>query len=139
MESKIPVPTDNIYKFYALFSLLLIVFSLGAMLYVNQSNNRTVMSAVVELETLRLDTYPSSAAKIKIAVLERQLEIAKFDKRFYLISLGGLLGVALYVGFYGFHRWHRHVQPLLDETARVQLEIAKLQLAKLRAEVGEEQ
>ncbi|MEK1907057.1 MAG: hypothetical protein AAAB13_14870 [Pseudomonas sp.] len=139
MEGKIPVPTGNIYKFYALFSLLIIVFSLGAMLYVNQSNNRMVMNAVVELETLKLDTYPSSAAKVKMAVLERQLELAKSDKQLYLISLSALLGLALYVGLYGFHKWHRHVQPLMDETARVQLEIARLQLEKLRTEAGEDQ
>ena len=29
MESKIPLPTDNIYKFYALFGLLLFIFAFG--------------------------------------------------------------------------------------------------------------
>lgn len=32
MENKIPLPTDNIYKFYALFGLLLLVFTIGAAL-----------------------------------------------------------------------------------------------------------
>jgi hypothetical protein len=29
MENKIPIPTDNIFKFYALFGLLLCIFSIN--------------------------------------------------------------------------------------------------------------
>jgi len=53
MESKIPLPTDNIYKFYALFSLLLLIFSLGAFLYVQQSANEQVIAILPELEVLK--------------------------------------------------------------------------------------
>ncbi|WP_252274183.1 hypothetical protein [Pseudomonas subflava] len=139
MEGKIPVPTDNIFKFYALFSLLIFVFCWGTLIFVNQSTNRTVFASVIELQELESLQDPSPVDEAKSAILKRQLEIAKADKRFYVALLGALSGLSVLGGFYGFRRWHSELQPLVDETARVQLEIAKLQLAKLRAEVERKQ
>lgn len=134
MESKIPIPTDNIYKFYALFGLLLIVFSFGSTLYVNKSSNEQMITLLVEIETLRQEQPPTAPQQLRQAIAQRQLDIAKSDKEFFrwaLVALGmvGTLGL-----MYGFGKWHKEVQPVIDESARVQLEIAKLQLAKLRSE-----
>ena len=80
MESKIPIPTDNIFKFYALFSLLLFVFAISASLYVNRSTNEQVVSLFVDLETLKQEKAPSQTQLLRKAILERQLEIARSDK-----------------------------------------------------------
>jgi hypothetical protein len=136
MESRIPVPTDNIFKFYALFSLLVFVFSIGAVLYSNNAANRLVFSAVVEIETLKQDPVPSASQKMRIAALERQLDLSQSDRNFYTIALSFLVTFSIVGMFYGFKKWHMEVQPVIDESARIQLEIAKLQLEKMRAEVG---
>lgn len=134
MESKIPVPTDNIYKFYALFALLVLIFSMGATLYSNKSVNEVILSGVVEIETLKHETNQSPPQRVRQAALERKMEIAKADKGFFLLALGILMSGALLTMFYGFRKWHLEVQPVADKMAKVQLEIAELQLAKLRAE-----
>lgn len=136
MESRIPVPTDNIFKFYALFSLLVFVFSIGAVLYSNNAANRLVFSAVVEIETLKQDPVPSASQKMRIAALERQLDLSQSDRNFYKLALSVLVTFSIFGMFYGFKKWHAEVQPVIDESARIQLEIAKLQLAKMRAEAG---
>ena len=136
MESKIPLPTDNIFKFYAMFSLLLFVFAIGASLYVNRSTNEQVVSFFVDLETLKQEKTPSQTQLLRKAILERQLEIARSDKAFFHWSLIALAALATLGLIYGFGKWHKEVQPISDEMAKVQLDIAKLQLAKLRAEAG---
>lgn len=65
---------------------------------------------------------------------DRQIEIATSDKTFFQLGLGILGAIGGCCIVYGFRKWHTEVQPILDETAKVQLEVAKLQLAKLRSE-----
>ena len=135
MESKIPIPTDNIFKFYALFSLLILMFSLGSMIYVQQSTNDRLASTLPELEVLKQTKELSVRDEARKYVLERQLEVTVSDKKFFNQCLGGIAGFAVFGIWYGFQRWHKVIQPLQDESARVQLEIARLQLAKLQAEM----
>ncbi|GEM_PF-515423 len=134
MESKIPLPTDNIYKFYALFSLLLLVFTLGAFLYVQQTANGQVIEIFPELEVLKAAEELSPEEKVRKQILERQLEVIGSDRKFFNRTLSALLGVALSGIFFGFLRWHWFIQPLQDEQAKIQLEISRLQLEKLKAE-----
>lgn len=134
MESKIPVPTDNIFKFYALFSLLIFIFSCGAVLYTTQMTNQIIFSTVVELEVLKEQPNPSGSVVAKMAALEHQKTIAIKNRDFYKWALGALSGLSFWLGFYGFRRWHIEIQPVIDEMQRVQLEIARLQLEKLKAE-----
>lgn len=135
MESRIPVPTDNVYKFYALFSLLVLVFSMGAILYVNQSTNNLLLSSSVELATLKvLPGQPPALVAAKKTVIEKRAALAVADKDFFVVALGGFSAIAICGLYYGFQKWHRDIQPVIDETAILQLEIAKLQLEKLRRE-----
>lgn len=136
MENRIPVPTDNIFKFYALFGLLLFVFACGALLYVNATSNALISDSIPELEALKEFEEPSRSDQAQIAILERKIEITKSNRKFYYNSIGalGALGLLLMTG--GFVTWHTKIQPIQDETARVQLEIAKLQLQKLQRELN---
>jgi hypothetical protein len=84
------------------------------------------------VESLKQESALTGKQVMEKALLERQLEIASSNKKFFqkclaLLAAASLLGMA-----YGFTKWHREVQPLADETARVQLEIAKMQLDKQR-------
>ncbi|WP_339414208.1 hypothetical protein [Pseudomonas sp. EA_35y_Pfl2_R5] len=134
MESRIPVPTDNIFKFYALFGLLLFVFACGALIYVTQSTNELVFTSYVELETLKEQKTPSPSVVAKIAMFERLLEIGLQSKEMYRYVIAFFSGIGFWLSVYGFWQWHRRIQPVIDEMQRVQLELAKLQLVKLQSE-----
>lgn len=136
MQNNIPVPTDNIFKFYALFGLLLFVFSCGSLLYVNHSTNDALMGGIIELEALKQIEKPSRVESAKIIVLEKKIEITQNNKGFYVNGIGVLAGFAMIAMGYGFFKWHTEVQPVLDETAKVQIEIAKMQLKQLRRGLG---
>ncbi|PCJ28216.1 MAG: hypothetical protein COA96_01535 [SAR86 cluster bacterium] len=130
MESRIPLPTDNIFKFYAFFGLLLIIFGIGSTLYVNQSTNSLVFDIAVEYETLKIDPVRSGSDETRFLILDRKLEIAKKNKTFFLICLSIIIGLGFLLVWYGFKKWHTEIQPLQDE-------IARLSLKKLQQEVDE--
>ncbi|BBB24869.1 hypothetical protein [Amphritea japonica] len=131
MESRIPLPTDNIFKFYALFGLLILIFGIGSTLYVNRSTNDFVFDVGVEYETLRADPARTVLQETRFNFLQKKLEVAQDNKKFYLYSLGGVIAIGIFMMFYGFKKWHTEVQPIQDEIARLSLE-------KLRREVGED-
>src|SRR5690349_9487423 len=135
MENRIPVPTDNIFKFYALFGLVLVVFSIGAAIYNNDTTNALLVSATVEIATIKQSANPTGAEVTKVAVLERQKEIAISDRKVFQWCLAAFLAGGGYLLWYGFSKWQKIVQPRIDEMARTELAIAKLQLEKLRRDL----
>jgi short subunit fatty acids transporter len=134
MDNRIPLPTDNIFKFYALFSLLLLVFSVGSVLYVNKATNEQIVSLLVEYKTLETEKSLDPVKALRKDILERQIEVILSDKRFYRHSLSILMGLSVLGMWYGFSKWHKVVQPVFDEMHQVQLDIAKLQLEKLKTD-----
>lgn len=129
MESRIPLPTDNIYKFYALFGLTLFIFSFGGALYVGRSTNEVVFQTIPEIESIKQIANPTVADLAKKQVLEKRLEVAVADRTLNVRLLGGLGGIAILLMAFGFWKWHTKVQ-------RVETEMAELQLRKLRHEVS---
>ena len=130
MESRIPLPTDNIFKFYALFGLLLLVFGLGATIYSAKSNNEFMTAAVVEIETLKAMTGPSAGQMARKQVLERLIEVAKSDKVFFKWASAVVAAGGFWMMVFGFCIWQVKVQTVQDE-------ILALQLRKLRNEVAQ--
>ena len=135
MESKIPLPTDNIYKFIALFSLVLFISGFGTLIYATNTTNALAFEHWVEIETLQALEKPTLEQAARLQSLEKKIEIAVADKDAYktlayIMITAGTIGVIL-----GFGYWHRRIQPLADQMAATQLEIAKLQLLSLKAEM----
>ncbi|MGR5288679.1 hypothetical protein ACP3V5_25505 [Vibrio maritimus] len=134
MESKIPLPTDNIYKFYALFGLLLVVFGAGSFLYVNQSTNNLMYEVLVEHQTLK--NIPEEVRTLKdnarLHILDSKIRIGKENRTFFqtCIAIIFVVGVAMII--FGFWTWHSVIQPLQDE-------ITRLNIKKLKQEVGEKE
>jgi uncharacterized membrane protein YidH (DUF202 family) len=129
MESKIPLPTDNIYKFYALFGLMLLVTSIMGAVLVSASTNEKVHSLVKEYESIpgtKEEKESSDLAK----VIEKRLEVQGSNKKFFMRALGAVIGVAIWLMGYGFWQWQTKIQPKQDEYFELQLE-------KLRREVGD--
>ena len=52
MHSNIPLPTDNIYKFYALFGIALIVSSILAITYISSNTFETGYSLLKDYEAI---------------------------------------------------------------------------------------
>jgi Flp pilus assembly protein TadB len=127
MESRIPLPTDNIYKFYALFGLFLLITSIFGTLYSNSSTNEKIHSLVKEYTEVSIQAV-NEDQKALVEIIEKRIGNQVSNKKFYTLSLGFIAGVAILLMFYGFKKWHQDIQPKQDEYLDLQLE-------KLRAEV----
>jgi hypothetical protein len=135
MESKIPLPTDNIYKFIALFSLILFISGFGTVIYATNATNAMAFEHWVEVETLRALETPTLEQATRLQALEKKIEVAVDDKDAYR-SLAIFMIAAGTVGMvFGFGYWHLRIQPRVDQMAATQLEIAKLQLLSLKADL----
>ncbi|HDY7777508.1 TPA: hypothetical protein RQK14_004422 [Vibrio vulnificus] len=130
MESRIPLPTDNLFKFYALFGLMLVIFSVGAFIYVNQAANTRVATVAVEYALLEVNPARTLDEEARFQFLQRQSIVGDMNDRVLLIGITFLLVVGSIMIFYGFRKWHKVIQPLQDEMTR-------LSIKKLKNELGE--
>ncbi len=128
MHSRVPLPTDNIFKFYALFGLLISIFCLSSIIFVNKTTNELVFKTIVEQEALNVIIQPTATQQAKIIVLKRKLEIALSDKLLFQILAGIFLFVGGYMTYYGFRKWHTEIQPLQDEITRLSIQKLKKDL-----------
>lgn len=79
MDSKFPLPTDNIYKFMALFGLVIMITSVSLLIYTQTKANQAVWGNAIAIYDLEAGGDPRKDDKIKI--LNRQLEIAASDMK----------------------------------------------------------
>lgn len=134
MHDKVPVPTDNVYKFYALFSLVTLIFCAWMATSLNSSTNAIVFKNYPETAELKSIKPITEIQQARLDVLEYEVEVATNDRRFYNFILGGSMGIAIWGIFFGFKKWHMEIQPLADAQNKAQLEILQLQIEKLRLE-----
>ncbi len=132
MLNRVPLPTDNIFKFYALFGLLLVLFGVGATLYVSKSTNNFIFEVAVEYETLKANPVRSISEEARFQILQKKFEVSRKDKNFFNTSLAIIICIGICMMLYGFKKWHTEIQPIQDE-------IARLNLKKLKKEAGEEE
>lgn len=128
MQNIIPLPTDNIYKFYALFGLILFIFGFSTLIYINKSTNDLVFKTIISVEVIESITNRSPVQEAELAVLKRKQEIALSDKQFYLYCIGSLMGFSVLLMYFGFHRWQTKIQPLQDELTELTIKKLKNEL-----------
>jgi hypothetical protein len=145
MQPNVPIPTDNLYKFMALFGLAIIISAMVG-LYLAYATTNAELIAVsdryYELEkeqladqqeavaigaTVASDARSVNAAKGVKAVLEKRIEVAVWNRLAYTVFLflvmfgGGLLA------FFGFKAWAK-IQPLHDRLLQLQVDKAEKDL-----------
>lgn len=132
MLDRVPVPTDNVYKFYALFSLVALVFCVWLFFSKHAEKNAIASQNYPEIAEIKAIKEPTAAQVAKLEVLEQQIEVAKADKKIIDTLLGVLIGCSLWLMGYGFLKWHKEIQPVIDASQKAQLEILQLQVEQLK-------
>jgi hypothetical protein len=135
MQSKVPLPTDNIYKFYSLFGLFLFLSCVYVFVNLHQDYNQKAFKRYLESETLRsLKSLDATQIATK-NILEMQNKIDASDKKFFLQIIGGVLGISLLLMGYGFHQWHTKIQPQQDKAIEKNLEKLDLEIRSLKMQI----
>ncbi|MBD9534637.1 hypothetical protein IB227_02080 [Stenotrophomonas sp. STM01] len=145
MQPNIPVPTDNLYKFQALFGLVIIISAIAGLYLTYATTNAelvTIADRFYELEKEQLaaqqetvavgavavsDSRSANAAKGVKAVLEKRIEVAVSNRRTYVavLFLGMFLGGVL--AYFGFTKWAK-IQPMHDRLLELQVQKAEKEL-----------
>jgi len=114
MESKIPLPTDNIYKFYALFGLLLFITSGLAVVWNGATTNETLHSLVKEYEALPGSTEEKEQTTLG-KMIETRVDVAIQNKKQFQHFLWASFRFIALADVLGFKQWHTKIQPKQDE------------------------
>jgi hypothetical protein len=132
MDTRIPIPTDNIYKFYALFGLVAVITCLTLLVYLNKTTNDFLIQAWVADAELSVIKNPSPLDTAKRESLQKNIELVSENKQFFLQGLSLFIALAGYALATGFYVWHNRIQPKQDLLLDLQIEKARLELMQLR-------
>ncbi|WP_251359117.1 hypothetical protein [Kangiella sp. TOML190] len=115
MITNTSIPTDNIYKFYAIFGLAIIITCVISFLNIYNSYNEKAYERFIELKVLEAidEINPRQAAEKQLYEIQNKVE--KENKDFYMKCIGFLMGLGLFMMLYGFYYWETKVQPRLDK------------------------
>ncbi|MBB6558870.1 NAD(P)H-dependent flavin oxidoreductase YrpB (nitropropane dioxygenase family) [Acidovorax soli] len=134
MTPSLPVPTDNIYKFSALFGLALVVSGIFAFTTVYTSSLEKKIKYTEAMIGLEARTTRTKLEDDTLAFNRRLVEVTQSNEMAANYALGGLIALGLVLSFYGALRWHQVIQPRDDEIARLQKEKLEAEIAKLQTE-----
>ena len=87
MLDRISVATDNIYKFIALFSLVTLIFCGWQLISINSVTNAVIFQNYPEIEALKSLEERSREQEARLAILNRQMEVATEDRNTFNIIL----------------------------------------------------
>lgn len=131
MSLSVPSATDNIYKFYTIFGLTLIVASILGLVHVVQSGNAKVYQLAKDYDTLVPKDEKEQKLSATGAVIDEMLK-QHGDDQFAMKAV--LYGVLIIGGGFtgrGFHKWRKEVQPM-------DTRLKELQIKRLEQEVEED-
>jgi hypothetical protein len=115
MTPNIPIPTDNIYKFYATFGFVLLVAALVSFVYVHNSTNQKLFELSTSINKFKSDGAITAFEKKQIEMQERLGEITAEDNTFFGVILVIVTLFGLMLSIYGFRMWHTVIQPRDDK------------------------
>jgi len=124
VQSRIPLPTDNIYKFYALLGLLILLTTAIMFFIRNEHYNTVAFERYIPMEILKAKKNSlNEDEKLELFVYEQKAELDKANKEFeFFIYV--MCFIFLGVGFtaYGFYQWHSKIQPKQDRLLDLQIQ-----------------
>lgn len=129
MDSKISVPTDNIYKFMATFGLVVIISSLTLLIYMYQYTNDVIYKNATAIYDIDIGSRSDKDKERRVKLLESEVKIAVTNRDIGKFGFLALFTIGLIISMYGFNKWYAFIQPKHDE-------ILKLQRIKLQGEVN---
>ncbi|OLF38122.1 MULTISPECIES: hypothetical protein [unclassified Psychrobacter] len=124
MQNKVPLPTDNVYKFFALFGLILLIFSLGATIYITKEANVQLIDIAIQLDNANSNNFSDETKNI----IEGYREVIISDRDGFNNLLVGLAIFGTLLGLFGFSIWMFRIQPQQDKLVTFQLEKYKYEV-----------
>lgn len=129
MNQNVPIPTDNVYKFYAMFGLVVMLTTAIMFFIRHEEYNRRAFERHIPMKLLKSKEDLDDQQTHELYLYEQKAGIDESNKKFelslymFLFFLPGTL-----LTTYGFFMWHTKIQPAQDK-------LIELQLKRLEGEV----
>lgn len=128
MQSKVPLPTDNIYKFYALFGLLLLIASFYLFMSNYNDQRARQYNRLIEISKLEaISSLSKEQASLK-ELLYTQEKVDKENRKYYSKWISFLIALSIVLIGYGFIMWQFIVQPKQDKLLDLNTEKLEIEL-----------
>lgn len=128
MNSKLAIPTDNIYKFEAIFGLAILLASLLGLIYSLGSYPETLFNAAIELEKITDNEKKVNLESAYAGSMQAGLQFA-----LGVSIIGCVVGVIC--SRYGFNKWSNLVQPVDDSIRALDKQKLDLEIKILQEEL----
>lgn len=132
MNSKIPIPTDNIFKFTATFGLVLMISSLTLMILLFQNTNDVIFKNAKAIYDLDVSNRSDNDKKRRAELLKKEVDIAVSNRNIGKWFLAFLTVGGGFLSFVGFRQWYKKLQPMHDSLLELQLEKEKYEVKSLK-------
>jgi hypothetical protein len=137
MTPTIPIPTDHIYKFYALCGLAIFIASTLGAVYVSERAYERRTNSDLELEILNKKPNLSPEEEAKKVLLTEKSKIYESTDNLVGYALGGSAAVGLFVMGVGFVQWQKKVQPNQDKLLALQIKKMEREILALDKELAQ--
>ncbi|WP_341218017.1 hypothetical protein [Neptunomonas phycophila] len=129
---KIPIPTDNVYKFYAIFGIFLILLTVSTCVYITTLTQSFILKAKYDRQTAEISSQENKNIIINLA-LESESR-ARSNQRFAItFSLFSLI-IAVVLTVIGFNKWKKDIQSKNDNIMDLQIKKLEVELDMARLE-----
>ncbi len=135
MNNRVPIPTDNIYKFYALFGLALFITGSYALQSIHNSYLEVIYETYQEQILLSKIEQPTNEQSTRLEVLEHKRKTNAHNKVDYTKVAGLVIALGMTLMFIGFAVWQLKIQPLQDDLRKKEIEKINLEIDLLKREL----
>jgi hypothetical protein len=132
MQTQFTIPTDNVYKFYAPFGLVVMLTTVIMFFVRAEYYNAGAFDRYSPIQTLKSKKTLSDDEKLQLFILEKKEAISHSNQKLELgiyFFLFFFFGVSLTV--FGFYQWHTKIQPKQDKLLYLEIQKAQKELDKL--------
>ena len=120
MNPNIPLPTDSLWKFSALFGLAVFFMSALWIGYIHYSTNELIYTSAIEQASLEKTAEQDSVSARKLEVLQKRREMAVADRPVLIYLASTLMAFGIFAAVFGFYRWGK-MQPKQDRLLELEV------------------
>jgi hypothetical protein len=135
MTPSMPVATDNIYKFAALFGLALLISVILVGTYVPDKYGEPAFNDALELKILQSKDNLSKEETIKKTLLEEKVRLFDGFARQIIYGAAVFMLIGAFLLVWGGIAWWWKVQPKQDELLNLQIEKMKREIQVLEKQL----
>jgi len=121
MNLPVSVPTDNMYKFAAIFGLVMVIASFWGVITQGYMTNDIVFVSAPEIASLEENKSPTPSEKARLDVLKKRKEAAIEDRKGIDNLCSKMAGLGTAVSLVGFFFWYWMIQQHQDRLLKLQM------------------